>query len=100
MCGYISTVLNLYSLVNKGGVPTRTSSFYFRVREINTPYYEKGVIVMIVFTVLLAIVITIAMIVGLIAAIAAGSFITVFGDVIVFGLIVWLIVKVIKRLKK
>lgn len=55
---------------------------------------------MIVFTVLLAIVITIAMIVGLIAAIAAGSFITVFGDVIVFGLIVWLIVKVIKRLKK
>lgn len=54
---------------------------------------------MILFTILLAAVIIIA--VGtLISAIAAGlGFLAVFGDLIVFGLIVWLIVKIFRKKK-
>ena len=55
---------------------------------------------MILFTILLSVIITIA-IIELIAAIAAGgSLFMVFGDVIVFGLIIWLIIKIFRRKKK
>lgn len=55
---------------------------------------------MITFVILLIALIAIAVI-GLFSAIAAGNwFIIVFGDFIVFGLIVWLIVTMVKRLKK
>lgn len=55
---------------------------------------------MITFIILLVALIAIAVI-GLFAAIAAGNwFIIVFGDFIVFGLIVWLIITIVKRLRK
>lgn len=55
---------------------------------------------MITFVILLIALIAIAVI-GLFAAIAAGNwFIIIFGDFVVFGLIVWLIVTMIKRLRK
>lgn len=55
---------------------------------------------MILFTILLTAIITIAVI-GLVAAsIASAGIIAVFGDLIVFGLIVWLIIKIFRRKKK
>lgn len=55
---------------------------------------------MITFVILLIALIAVA-VVGLFASIAAGNwFVIVFGDFIVFGLIVWLIITIIKRLKK
>lgn len=54
---------------------------------------------MILFTILLAIIIA-AAVIGLVVAIVSGtSFIVAFGDVFVFGLIVWLIIKIFKRKK-
>lgn len=55
---------------------------------------------MILFTILLTIVIAIAvtMLIGIIAT--GGSILVAFGDVIVFGLIVWLIVKIFRKNKK
>lgn len=54
---------------------------------------------MILFMILLAIIIA-AAVVGLIAAIVSGvSFIAVFGDMFVFCLIVWLIIKLFKQKK-
>ena len=55
---------------------------------------------MILFTIMLGVIITIAVIGLLAAIIAGGSLIAVFGDVIVFGLIVWLIIKIFRRKKK
>ena len=55
---------------------------------------------MITFVILLIALIAVA-VVGLFASIAPGNwFIIVFGDFIVFGLIVWLIITIIKRLRK
>lgn len=55
---------------------------------------------MILFTILLTAIVAIAVI-GLFAAIiAGGSLLVVFGDVIAFGLIVWLIIKIFRRKKK
>ena len=54
---------------------------------------------MILFAILLVTLIVIAAFI-LISAIAAGcGIITVFGDVIVFALLVWLIVKIFRRKK-
>lgn len=54
---------------------------------------------MILFTILLALAI-IAAVATIFCAVAAGvSFIAVFGDLIVFGLIVWLIVKIFRKKK-
>lgn len=54
---------------------------------------------MILFTILLALIGGITVI-SLIAALVAGAgFIVVFGDLIVFGLIVWLIIKIFRRKK-
>lgn len=47
---------------------------------------------MILFTILLSVVIA--------AIIAGGSLLAVFGDVIIFGLIVWLIIKIFKKKEK
>lgn len=55
---------------------------------------------MITFIMLVIAIIAIAM-TCLFGALFAGNWLlVVFGDFIVFGLIVWLIVKIIKRLKK
>lgn len=55
---------------------------------------------MITFIILLIAIIVIA-VASLFGAIFAGSWlIAVFGDFIVFGLIVWLIIKIIKRIGK
>lgn len=55
---------------------------------------------MILLTILLTLIAAIAVI-GLIAAVvAAGSFIAAFGDVIVFGLIAWLIIKIFAKKRK
>lgn len=55
---------------------------------------------MILFTILLATIIAIAVI-GLVCAIVSGAgFIVVFGDIFVFGLIIYLIVKIFRRKKK
>ena len=55
---------------------------------------------MILFTILLATLIAVAVITLISAVITGGSLILVFGDIIVFGLIVWLIVKIFNRNKK
>ena len=55
---------------------------------------------MILLTIMLIAIIAFAVI-GLFAAIVAGgSFLLWFGDIIVFSLIVWGVIKLIKRLKK
>lgn len=54
---------------------------------------------MILFTILLIVLLTIAALVLALIAIMGGSLALVFGDLIVFGLIVWLIIRVIQRLK-
>lgn len=55
---------------------------------------------MILFTILLVALIAIAVLTLISAIIAGGSLIAVFGDLIVFGLIVWLIIKIFNRKKK
>ena len=55
---------------------------------------------MILFTILLSVIITIAIIALIAAIVAGGSLFMVFGDVIVFGLIIWLIIKIFRRKKK
>ena len=52
---------------------------------------------MILFTILLSIVIAIAVIATIVILITGGSLFAVFGDLIVFGLIVWLIVKIFRK---
>ena len=55
---------------------------------------------MIMFTILLGLLIAIAVI-ALIAAIVGGAgLLVVFGDAIVFGLIMWLFIRVFKKKKK
>ena len=54
---------------------------------------------MIIFTILLITIIA-AAVIGLVCAIISGAgLIVAFGDVIVFGLIIWLIIKIIRRKK-
>ena len=60
----------------------------------------KGSVNMITLTILLAVVIAIAIAVLIGAIISGVGLIAVFGDVIVFGLIVWLIIEIFKRRKK
>ena len=55
---------------------------------------------MITLTILLAVVIAIAIAVLIGAIISGVGLIAIFGDVIVFGLIVWLIIKIFKQRKK
>lgn len=50
---------------------------------------------MITFTILLAI----AIVAALIALVCGAGFIAVFGDLIVCGLIIWLLVKIFRRKK-
>ena len=52
---------------------------------------------MILFTILLSIIIAIAVIATIVILIAGGGLFAVFGDLIVFGLIVWLIVKIFRK---
>lgn len=55
---------------------------------------------MIILTILLFVILAIA-VYGVLSAIAAGvSFLWWFKDVIILGLVVWAIVKIIKRIKK
>ena len=60
----------------------------------------KGVIIMILFIILLSVITAIAITALIAAIIAGGSLFVVFGDVIVFGLIIWLIIKIFRRKKK
>ena len=60
---------------------------------------ERSDLIMILFTILLIVLLTIAALVLALIAIMGGSLALVFGDLIVFGLIVWLIIRVIQRLK-
>lgn len=60
----------------------------------------KGVIIMILFIILLSVIIAIAITALIAAIVAGGSLFMVFGDVIVFGLIIWLIIKIFRRKKK
>ena len=60
----------------------------------------EGVIIMILFTILLSILIAIAIVALVATAIAGGGLIAIFGDVIVFGFIVWLIFKIFKKKEK
>ena len=55
---------------------------------------------MILFTILLAMLLAIAVVSAVFVIIGAGSFIAVFGDLIVFILIIWVIVKLFTRKKK
>ena len=54
---------------------------------------------MILFTILLSLAIAIAMVAAIVSVIAGGSIIAIFGDFIVFGLIIWLIVKIFRKKK-
>lgn len=55
---------------------------------------------MILFIILLSVIIAIAITALIAAIIAGGSLFIVFGDVIVFSLIIWLIIKIFRRKKK
>ena len=55
---------------------------------------------MITLTILLTVIIAIAIAVLIGAIISGVGIIAVFGDVIVFGLIIWLIIKFFRRRKK
>lgn len=55
---------------------------------------------MILFTILLIAIGVIATILLTAAIIAGGSLVAVFGDIIVFCLIVWLIIKIFRRKEK
>lgn len=55
---------------------------------------------MILFTILLTVIIAIAVVTAILSIVCTGSFILAFGDLIVFGLIVWMIIKLIKKSKK
>lgn len=55
---------------------------------------------MILFIILLSVIIAIAITALIAAIVAGGSLFMVFGDVIVFGLIIWLIIKIFRRKKK
>ena len=55
---------------------------------------------MILFAILLTVVLAIAIFVVASALAAGVGFITVFGDIIVFALIVWLIVLIVKFFKR
>lgn len=52
---------------------------------------------MILLTILLTLIVAIAVIGFVVAIGAAGSFIAAFGDLIVFGLIVWLVIKIFRK---
>lgn len=54
---------------------------------------------MILFTILLVLSIVFAVITQVSAIVARASFFVVYGDIIVFGLIIWLIIKIIRRKK-
>lgn len=54
---------------------------------------------MILFTILATIVLTIAVIASIIAVALGAGVIAVFGDLIVFGLIIWVLVKLFRRKK-
>lgn len=55
---------------------------------------------MILFTILLTVIIAIAVITAILSIVCAGSFALAFGDLIAFGLIAWMIIKLIKKSKK
>ena len=55
---------------------------------------------MILFTILLALLVVIAVITLVITIIAGGSILVIFGDAIVFGLIVWGFVELFRKKKK
>ena len=60
----------------------------------------EGVILMIAFIILLSLVVSLA-VAALVSAIVAGiGFTAVFGDLIVFGLIIWLIIKIFRKKKE
>ena len=60
----------------------------------------EGVMLMITFIILLSLVVSLA-VAALVSAIVAGiSFTAVFGDLIVFGLIIWLIIKIFRKKKE
>jgi hypothetical protein len=54
---------------------------------------------MITFSILLAALLLVATIVAIVVTIVGGSVIAVFGDFIVCGLIIWLLVKLFRRKK-
>lgn len=52
---------------------------------------------MILFTILLSVLLVIAVITAILAIIGVGSFYLAFGDIIAFGLIVWMIVALTRK---
>lgn len=54
---------------------------------------------MILFTILLSIIAVIAAIAVIVSALIGGSLIVLFGDLLVFGAIAWVIVKLLKKKK-
>ena len=54
---------------------------------------------MITLTILLTILLSVAIVVASIALACGAGFIAAFGDLIVFGLILWLLVKLFRRKK-
>lgn len=55
---------------------------------------------MILFTILMIMAIVMGVILLTTAVIAGGGFIALFGDVLMFALMIWLIVKILRRTKK
>lgn len=60
---------------------------------------ERGDLIMILFTILLLTLVVIVAAILAFIAIMGGSLAIAFADLIVFGLFMWLIVKIIKRAK-
>lgn len=60
----------------------------------------EGAMLMITFIILLSLVVSLA-VAALVSAIVAGiGFTAVFGDLIAFGLIIWLIIKIFRKKKE
>ena len=60
----------------------------------------KGVMIMITFIILLSLIVALA-VAALVSTIVAGiGFTAVFGDLIVFGLTIWLIIKIFRKKKE
>ena len=60
----------------------------------------EGVMIMITFIILLSLIVALA-VAALVSTIVAGiGFTAVFGDLIVFGLIIWLIIKIFRKKKE
>ena len=87
------------------GEETRLSLFFFLLsfRDKNTLLYRiimRRYLIMVLFTMLICLLLGFLMIVLPVLVASSGAFVLIFGDIIVFGLIIALIVSLFRKKKK